>query len=119
MANPIVYFEVTGKDQAALEDFYRTAFGWQLTPAGEHYTHVSPGNGINGGIGKSMDGGPGYVTFYVEVDSITDTLTRVEGHGGQRLMEPAQMPNGPLIALFSDPEGRVIGLIQAGSLRAG
>lgn len=118
MPNPIVYFEITGKDRDALEDFYSAVFDWQLTPAGENYSHVSAGTGVNGGIGRSMDG-PGYVTFYVEVASIAETLSVAEGRGGQRILEPTQMPNGPLIALFSDPEGRTIGLIQAGTMRAG
>lgn len=62
---------------------------------------------------------PGYVTFYVEVASIADTLRVVEGRGGKHVVGPEQMPNGPLIALFTDPEGRTIGLIQAGTLRTG
>lgn len=119
MPNPIVYFEITGKDKAVLEDFYRAVFDWQLTPAGENYSHVIAGGGVNGGIGRAIDGTPGYVTFYVEVANLAETLSVVEGRGGQRVMEPAQMPNGPLVALFTDPEGRTIGLIQAGSLRAG
>ena len=117
MPNPIVYFEVTGRDNAALEDFYRAVFDWQLTPANETYSHISPGGGISGGIGKSMDGGSGYVTFYVEVAKIEDSLATVEGRGGKRLMEPEQMPKGPRIALFADPEGRVVGLIEAGTMR--
>ena len=43
MPNPIVYFEITGKDKAVLEDFYRAVFDWQLTPAGDNYSHVIPG----------------------------------------------------------------------------
>ncbi len=119
MPNPIVYFEITGKDRANLEDFYSAIFGWQLTAAGDQYTHVSPGSGVNGGIGSAMAGGPGYVTFYVEVENIENALTRVEDHGGKRIMGPEQMPKGPLIALFTDPEGRTVGLVQAGSLRQG
>jgi predicted enzyme related to lactoylglutathione lyase len=119
MPNPIVYFEIVGKDKAGLEDFYLAAFDWQLTPAGDNYVHVSPGSGINGGIGVSMDGGSGHAAFYVEVDNILDTLSRVESRGGKRLLEPQQMPNGPLIGLCSDPEGHILGLIQAGSMRAG
>ena len=119
MPNSIVYFEIVGKDKQVLEDFYTTIFDWQLTPANDRYTHVSPGEGVNGGIGKSTDGGSGHVTFYVEVESIEDALTRVEGRGGQRVMEPQQMPEGPLIALFADPEGRVVGLVQAGTMRNG
>lgn len=118
MPNPIVYFEITGKDKAILEDFYRALFDWQLTPAGETYSHVVPGAGVNGGIGRALDGS-GYITFYVEVANISETLGLVESRGGRRLTEPTQMPNGPLIALFRDPEGRAIGLIQAGTPRAG
>lgn len=118
MPNPIVYFEISGKDKAVLEDFYRAVFDWQLTPANDQYTHVSPGAGINGGIGKCMTG-PGYNTFYVEVSNVEETLSLVESRGGKRIMGPEQMPKGPLIALFTDPEGRVLGLIQAGSMRNG
>lgn len=118
MPNPIVYFEIAGKDKATLEDFYRAVFDWQLMPANDQYTHVSPGGGINGGIGKSMDG-QGYVTFYVEVANVAESLSLVESRGGKRIMGPEQMPKGPIIALFSDPEGRVVGLIQASSTRNG
>ena len=119
MSNPIVFFEVMGKDKAVLEDFYRTAFEWQLNPAMDNYSLVSPGNGVNGGIGKVMDGGAGYATFYVEVDDIAQTLSRIEGRGGQKISGPDQVPNGPLIATFADPEGHVIGLVQAGTMRSG
>jgi predicted enzyme related to lactoylglutathione lyase len=119
MPNPIVHFEVLGKDKAILEDFYRAAFDWQLNPAMDNYSTVSPGAGINGGIGTSMDGGSGHATFYVEVANIPETLAVVEGRGGRKLTEPEQIPNGPLIALFADPDGHVIGLVQAGTMRNG
>lgn len=119
MPNPVVYFEVVGKDKTVVEDFYRAVFDWQLTPAGDNYTHVATGSGINGGLGTAMGGSPAYATFYVEVASIDETLTTVESRGGRRIMGPEQMPKGPLIALFSDPEGRIIGIIQAGSMRNG
>lgn len=51
--------------------------------------------------------------------SYEETLAVVEGRGGQRVMGPEQIPNGPLLALFTDPEGRTVGLIQAGSFRSG
>jgi predicted enzyme related to lactoylglutathione lyase len=75
---------------------------------------VSTGTGIAGGIGTSMDGGRGQATFYVEVSNVAETLTIVEGRGGRTLTGPEQVPNGPLIALFADPEGHLVGLVQAG-----
>jgi uncharacterized protein len=53
------------------------------------------------------------------VANIAETLSLVESRGGKRVAGPDQMPNGPLIALFADPEGRVVGLVQAGSMRNG
>lgn len=119
MPNPIVHFEVLGKDKAVLEGFYSAAFDWQLTPVMDNYSLASPGSGINGGIGTAMDGGSGYATFYVEVANIEETLTVIEGRGGHKISGPDQMPNGPLIATFADPEGHVIGLVQAGTMRTG
>src|SRR5438045_6216204 len=119
MPNPIVHFEVLGKDKTVLEDFYRAAFDWQLNPAGDNYSMVSPGTGINGGIGTSMDGAAGHATFYVEVANIAETLTVVEGRGGRKISGPDQVPNGPLVAIFADPEGHVIGLVQANTMRNG
>ncbi len=119
MPNPIVYFEILGSDKQVLEDFYTALFDWQLTPGTGNYSTVSPGSGINGGIGTSMDGGNGQATFYVEVANIAETLSIVQGRGGKIIMGPEQVPNGPLIGLFSDPQGHIIGLVQAGTMRAG
>lgn len=119
MPNPIVHFEVLGKDKAVLEDFYLAAFDWQLNPVMDNYSLASPGTGISGGIGTAMDGGTGYATFYVEVANIAETLTVIEGRGGRKISGPDQVPNGPLIAMFADPEGHVIGLVQAGTMRNG
>jgi predicted enzyme related to lactoylglutathione lyase len=32
---------------------------------------------------------------------------------------PMDVPNGPRLALFADPEGHVVGLIEAGSRQTG
>jgi len=117
VANSIVSFEIATQDKAVIEDFYRTVFDWQLIPGNDQFTRVSPGSGIGGGIAAAAGGGPGYATFYVEVDDINETLTRVEGRCGHRLIEPQRMPDGALVALFADPEGHVIGLVQAGTMR--
>ena len=119
MPNPIVHFEVLGKDKQALEAFYTGIFDWQLTPVMDGYSMIFPGSGINGGIGQAPEGESGYVTFYVEVADVAASLSVIESKGGQRLMGPEQMPNGPIIGVFTDPEGHAVGLVQAGSTRNG
>ena len=115
MAQPAVaWFEVTGKDGAKLQDFYRRVFGWQVQDAGDGsgYGLVQPGDkGIGGGIGAAQDGGPGQVTFYVEVDDPNAYLARVAEHGGTTIVPPTEIPQfGLTFAFFADPEGHVVGL---------
>lgn len=119
MGNPVLHFEVVGRDAQALQDFYREAFGWRMEPVMPAYAMAYPGveGGINGGIGAAMDGGPGHVTFYVEVPDLEAALEKVESLGGRRVAGPMDVPNGPRLALFADAEGHVVGLTQAGSGR--
>jgi predicted enzyme related to lactoylglutathione lyase len=112
MANPVTHFEINGKDKSRLEEFYKSTFEWQIQPVMEGYSLVFPGSGPNGGIGAMGADG---VTFYVEVADVGAHLAKIEGLGGKKIMGPEQVPNGPIIGMFTDPEGHMIGLVQAGS----
>jgi predicted enzyme related to lactoylglutathione lyase len=60
------------------------------------------------------EGYDGHVTFYVEVPDVGATLEQAEKLGGRKMMGPDQVPGGPVIGLLTDPEGRVIGVVQSG-----
>ena len=114
MANRVSHFEVIGHDMSALCKFYKEAFDWTTKPAGPSYAMVHPGDGgINGGIGVPMDGVSSYVTFYVEVADLQQALQKIQGLGGKISMQPVQVPNGPEIAMFRDPEGHLVGLVKS------
>jgi predicted enzyme related to lactoylglutathione lyase len=119
MSNPVVHFEVIGKDAPTLLGFYREAFGWDfgapVRGAGiSDYWLVQPdAGGIGGGIGAGPEGYRGHATFYIEVPDVARALETIEQHGGTTMMGPDKVPNGPVIALFKDPEGHVIGLTQS------
>ena len=67
--------------------------------------------GIGGGIGRSPDGGDGFVTFYVEVDDPAAYLAKAEKLGGKTVVPPTEIPSFNLtFAYFTDPEGHLIGL---------
>ena len=55
----------------------------------------------------------GPVTFYVEVPDVEAALTAAERLGGLRTMGPDEVPEGPMIGMFQDPEGHAIRLIQS------
>jgi predicted enzyme related to lactoylglutathione lyase len=113
MAHPVTHFEVIGKDNKKLRDFYGKAFDWKLTDAPQDYAMVdtkADGHGIGGGIGPSRDG-RSMVTFYIETDDLKSTLAKIEKLGGKTIQPPIQA--GPVeLAMFADPEGNVIGLAK-------
>jgi predicted enzyme related to lactoylglutathione lyase len=113
MANPVVHFEVLGKDAATMAKFYGEAFGWQLRDAmeGSYYMVDTSEGGIPGGVGVSPDG-TDTVTFYIQVDDPAAALEQIKSLGGSTVNEPMDVPGGPTIAHFADPEGHVIGLVK-------
>ncbi|HEX8967904.1 MAG TPA: VOC family protein [Chloroflexota bacterium] len=115
MAQPTVaWFEITGNDGPKLQKFYASLFGWNVQDSGDGsgYGVVQAADtGIGGGIGPAQDGGPGQVTFYVEVDDPTAYLKKVETLGGTTVVPPTEIPQfGLTFAFFADPEGHVVGL---------
>jgi predicted enzyme related to lactoylglutathione lyase len=122
MGQPVVHFEVIGKDPTALHDYYRQMFGWEIDASNPMSYGViqrdgnvnSEGVGIGGGIGKGPEGYDGHVTFYVEVPDVEAALAQAESLGGTRTMGPEQVMTGIEIGLFTDPEGHLVGVVKGG-----
>jgi uncharacterized protein len=114
MPNRVVHFEVLGKDADAAQAFYAKIFDWPMEKVMDTYAIVRPDgeNGIAGGVGATMQGAPGHSTFYVEVDDLQATLDAIEAAGGSTVQPPMDVPNGPSIALFKDPDGNLVGLVK-------
>ncbi len=54
-----------------------------------------------------------YTILNFEVDDVEAALQKAESLGGTRMMGPDKMEDPPItIALFTDPEGHVIGLVK-------
>jgi predicted enzyme related to lactoylglutathione lyase len=126
MPQPVVHFEVVGKDPTNLRKYFGELFGWEFDVPSPVTKEVSApdaygflnvitsedGAGIPGGVG----GGPGYeshAVFYVGVPNVEATLQRAEALGGTRVMGPATSPSGLVVGHFTDPEGTLIGLAGA------
>ena len=120
MGNPVNHFEVTGSDGAKLQKFYGDLFGWRINA--DNPMNYGMVEAVEGGIGGGISAGDpqspnkAMVTFYVQVDDPAATLKKVESMGGKTVMPPMDVPGGPQIAQFSDPDGNVIGLTKAGSM---
>jgi hypothetical protein len=122
MGQPVVHFEIIGKDGEGRRSYYSELFGWefgeQIGPT--NYAVVqregntnADGVGVGGGIGTAPEGYGGHVTFYVEVPDVEAALAKAESLGGTRMMGPDKIPEANIeIALFTDPEGHTIGLVK-------
>jgi uncharacterized protein len=124
MGNPVVHFEVIGKEPETLRSFYGGLFDWEFDTSGpvsgavseagnygfvDRYT-TDDGTGIRGGVG----GGRGYAShalFYVGVPSVEAALQAAERLGGTRVLGPEKNPGTDLvIGHFTDPEGNLMGV---------
>jgi predicted enzyme related to lactoylglutathione lyase len=114
MGNPVVHFEVGAADDGLLVAFYGELFGWRLrgTPGGGYTTIDTRGDdGINGGIGQSRTGAP-WSAFYVETADLSAALSQAESLGGTTVMPVTDVGGAATVAMFSDPDGLLVGLVQ-------
>jgi uncharacterized protein len=121
MGQPVVHFEVMGKDGDKLRSYYAELFGWQIdadNPLGygvvkrDGNTNAE-GAGIGGGVGASPPGAEGHLTFYVEVPDVEAALARAEALGGTRRMGPDRVPGTDVeIGQLLDPEGHLVGVMR-------
>ncbi len=124
MGQPVIHFEILGKDADRTQRYYSELFGWDIQPLPfENPTQYglvqrednvnADGIGIGGGVGAAPEGYAGHVTFYVEVPDVEAALAKAESLGGKRTMGPHEIPDGPVIGLFQDPDGNTLGVVQA------
>ena len=123
MGQPVVHFEIIGRDPATLRRFFGELFGWEFDTSGivseavsepTNYGFVDrlPADGA-GGIPGGVGGGAGYdshVVIYVGVPDVEAALQTAEGLGATRAMGPAHAPSGLVVGHFRDPEGNLIGV---------
>jgi uncharacterized protein len=121
LGQPVVHFEIIGRDPGKLRSYYGELFGWEFQTGDAATEAVSqPGNygfvdeatasdGINGGVGGG-DGYDGRVLFYVGVPNVEAALEKAESLGGKRRMGPEGTPGTLVVGHFTDPEGHLIGV---------
>jgi predicted enzyme related to lactoylglutathione lyase len=113
-ANPIGWVEIIGKDGAKAQQFYSNLFGWEVDAANPMNYGMVQGDDhpVGVGIGQAMDGKP-LLTAYITVDDLQATLDKAKGLGAEVVMPPMDVPGGPSIAQFKDPDGNVVGIMKA------
>lgn len=118
MMGRVVHFELPAADPDRAASFYRTVFGWEITPweGPLDYRTVSTGPesepGIHGGIAPKGDQPSPGVTVTIAVTSVDQTLKDITSSGGRIVVLKTVIPGVGYLARFMDPEGNVVGIIE-------
>jgi predicted enzyme related to lactoylglutathione lyase len=118
----VVHFEIPVDDPDRARSFYGAAFDWGIQPMdGFDYTitmttevdeatqePTEPG-AINGGLRSRTPETPSPI-IVIQVDSIDESLKKVEAEGGTTVMPRTEMQGMGAYAYFKDTEGNVMGL---------
>ena len=70
--HPVVHFEILGRDQKLLEEFYKDVFNWEITPAwrGIRWSNPVPASAAASAPWEKTR----HVTFYVAVEDVRQRL---------------------------------------------
>jgi uncharacterized protein len=120
MGNPVVHWELLSREPAKVAAFYEKVFDWKIQHRPElNYRLVETGGagGINGGIIKPdhPEPWPGNMTVYIDVDDLAAYRKKVVEAGGKLLIEEQAVPGMGAFCLFTDPDGRMMGLWKQGA----
>ena len=122
--------QAAGNGARAARRFYQDAFGWKTDPVVTDYNTAASGGRrvVRGGaaaaslLGRApgaaadpLDDRARDAAFYVEVPDVGQALHLVEALGGCRVLGPRRVPGKPEYALFTDPQGTLVGLFTAES----
>ncbi len=115
MPNPVVGFQIATPNPDGLATFYREVFGWTLHyhPDIDYTTIATDAGGIKGGLARMPKGAEGFVCLYIEVDNVDYALSQIAGSGGHILAMAATIPYMGTVAMFADPEGHPMALVQS------
>lgn len=103
---PVVFFSIFGPEGEKLQQFYAGLFEWKIAPGGDVATVVS--SPLPATIGKGM----AETIVYVGVDDITATLAKVKERGGTIRFPRFEVPGRVVLAVFNDPAGNSVGLVE-------
>jgi uncharacterized protein len=121
----VVHFEIPTDDAERARNFYGSVFDWRVqamegydytmvvtTPVDEQTQTPTVPGAINGGMRSRRDETPAPL-LVIQVDSIDDSLKKIEAEGGSMVTPRTEMPGMGAFAYFKDSEGNVLGLWES------
>jgi predicted enzyme related to lactoylglutathione lyase len=117
----VIHFELSMDDPERAIKFYSDVFGWESLKwdGPMDYWLVTTGpkdeEGIDGALmlrSETDDRLKKCARITVAVDSVDQTIKKIENSGGKILMPKTAVPGIGYSASFEDPEGNIVALMQ-------
>jgi predicted enzyme related to lactoylglutathione lyase len=117
--NRVNHFEIYTENPEAVRPFYESVFDWKFSKfegGPLEYWLITTGEdkdpGINGGLTRPREGqSPGTLNT-VAVESLDQTIRKIEERGGKICVPKMAIPKVGLLAYAEDPAGNVFGIIE-------
>jgi predicted enzyme related to lactoylglutathione lyase len=106
MPAPIVFFDIAGPDSAALKRFYEGVFGWRIG------ADLAIDGASTGGTRGTLRQDPPEKVIYLGTPDIDAALKEIVAAGGKVAMPRMVVPGVVTFALFLDPAGNRMGLVE-------
>jgi hypothetical protein len=118
------WIDLMTSDTEKAKSFYNTLFGWTYQTGdqekyGGYITASKDGRMVAGIMQKQPDMGPmpDVWSTYLRTDDIQATTEAAAAHGGQVYMEPMDVPEQGIMAMYGDSSGAAIGAWQFGEMK--
>jgi len=106
MPSPIVFFDIAGPDGAGLKNFYAGVFGWSIDD------RLGVDGASTGGLRGTLRQDPAEKILYLGVADINAALEQITQAGGAVDVPRMVVPGVVTFALFRDPAGNRMGLVE-------
>lgn len=110
-----VHVELSSANAEAMKKFYGDAFNWEFMdfPEMQYTTFRTGEGGLGGGLSQVSENNPaGTVLLYIHTDDLAASVQAVKDAGGTVVMESFEIETVGTMALFTDPSGNQLALLQ-------
>lgn len=112
MSAPIVFIDIVGPELPKQAQFYREVFGWDVGAGGQFSVPATtPMQGVLR-VEDPRENPTAERVIYLGVPDINATLAAIASHGGQTVLPRLEVPGVAVLALFKDPGGNRMGLVE-------
>jgi predicted enzyme related to lactoylglutathione lyase len=116
MPAPVVFFDISAPELAKQAAFYKAVFDWDVDAGGGFAVPVASPLHANLRVETAGEHGAPLAerVIYIGVPDINATLAKITANGGSVVFPRMVVPGVVILALFKDPAGNRMGVVELG-----